>query len=253
MLSLTATYTAEHDRVGCSRRDVKAITHAFNIWSRHQKLGHSLHPELSDAQKKKLGSELTQIYDAIPGLEPLIEAVKQKVRSRGRCGALMAVLFSAAEHNLNYLLQSAGAILSKRWLVISQELINNSGLTYNIDYTRCAYVHDEQQLSVIMEQIELQNSWSRQHQPVTITHSEYQSLLHRQSEELGENPLDNSLARLLPVKNITMDPKHLKGAASELKAQRWNLDNGYQVFTPVVNKVLQILLLLKMASTIKFK
>ena len=140
------------DRVECSRRDVKTITYAFIYGAGDQKLGHSLHPELSDAQKKKLGGELRRKFlDAIPGLEPLIEAVKQKVRSRGRLRGLDGrPIFCRAEHAaLNYLLQSAGAILSKRWVVISQELINNSGLTYNIDYTRCAYVHDEQQLSVV--------------------------------------------------------------------------------------------------------
>ena len=140
------------DRVECSRRDVKTITYAFIYGAGDQKLGHSLHPELSDAQKKKLGGELRRKFlDAIPGLEPLIEAVKQKVRSRGRLRGLDGrPIFCRAEHAaLNYLLQSAGAILSKRWVVISHELINNSGLTYNIDYTRCAYVHDEQQLSVV--------------------------------------------------------------------------------------------------------
>ena len=140
------------DRVECSRRDVKTITYAFIYGAGDQKLGHSLHPELSDAQKKKLGGELRRKFlDAIPGLEPLIEAVKQKVRSRGRLRGLDGrPIFCRAEHAaLNYLLQSAGAILSKRWVVISQELINNLGLTYNIDYTRCAYVHDEQQLSVV--------------------------------------------------------------------------------------------------------
>ena len=33
--------------------------------------------------------------------------------------------------------------------MIGQELIDEAGLTYDRDYTRCAYVHDEVQLSVI--------------------------------------------------------------------------------------------------------
>ena len=33
-----------------------------------------------------------------------------------------------------------------------------------------------------------------------------------------------------------MDDKHMKGAASELKAQMWFLENGYQVFQPVVQQ-----------------
>jgi hypothetical protein len=33
-----------------------------------------------------------------------------------------------------------------------------------------------------------------------------------------------------------MEAKHMKGAASELKAQQWFLENDYQVFTPVVQQ-----------------
>ena len=140
------------DRVGCTRKEVKTITYAFIYGAGDAKLGHSLSPELSDAQKKALGGELRRKFlDAIPGLEPLIDAVKLKVRSSGRLRGLDGrPIFCRAEHaSLNYLLQSAGAILSKRWCVIAQDMLDDAGLTYNIDYTRCAYVHDEQQFSVL--------------------------------------------------------------------------------------------------------
>ena len=145
------------DRVGCSRRDVKTLTYAFIYGAGDQKLGHSLHPELSDAQKKTLGGELRRKFlDAIPGLEPLIEAVKLKVRSSGRLRALDGrPIFCRAEHaSLNYLLQSAGAILSKRWVVVGQDMLDAAGLTYDVDYTRCAYVHDEVQLSVVPAEVD---------------------------------------------------------------------------------------------------
>ena len=145
------------DRVGCSRRDVKTLTYAFIYGAGDQKLGHSLHPELSDAQKKHLGQELRRKFlDAIPGLEPLIDAVKSKVRSHGRLRGLDGrPIFCRAEHaSLNYLLQSAGAIISKRWVVVGQDLLDGAGLTYDKDYTRCAYVHDEVQLSVIPQEVD---------------------------------------------------------------------------------------------------
>ena len=145
------------DRVGCTRKEVKTITYAFIYGAGDQKLGHSLHPELSDAQKKQLGQELRRKFlDAIPGLEPLIDAVKLKVRSSGRLRGLDGrPIFCRAEHaSLNYLLQSAGAIISKRWVVIGQDLIDQAGLTYDIDYTRCAYVHDEVQLSVVPAEVD---------------------------------------------------------------------------------------------------
>ena len=145
------------DRVGCSRRDVKTITYAFIYGAGDAKLGHSLRPEMSDAQKKQLGQELRRKFlDAIPGLEPLIDAVKQRVRASGRLRGLDGrPIFCRAEHAaLNYLLQSAGAILSKRWVVIGQDMLDTAGLTYDIDYTRCAYVHDEVQLSVMPSEVD---------------------------------------------------------------------------------------------------
>mgnify|MGYP001376270712 FL=1 len=140
------------DRVGCTRKEVKTLTYAFIYGAGDVKMGHSLRPELSDSQKKQLGQELRRKFlDAIPGLEPLIDAVKERVRVSGRLRALDGrPIFCRAEHAaLNYLLQSAGAIISKRWVVVSQDMLDTAGLTYDHDYTRCAYVHDEQQFSVL--------------------------------------------------------------------------------------------------------
>jgi len=145
------------DRVGCTRKEVKTITYAFIYGAGDVKLGHSLSPELSDAQKKSLGGELRRKFlDAIPGLEPLIDAVKQKVRTKGRLRGLDGrPIFCKAEHaSLNYLLQSSGAILSKRFVLIGQQLLDDAGLTYDVDYTRCAYVHDEVQLSVVPQEVD---------------------------------------------------------------------------------------------------
>jgi len=145
------------DRVGCTRKEVKTLTYAFIYGAGDVKLGHSLRPELSDAQKKQLGGELRRKFlDAIPGLEPLIDAVKQRVRASGRLRALDGrPVFCTAEHaSLNYLLQSCGAIISKKWVVVGQDLLDEAGLTYDTDYTRCAYVHDEVQLSVVPAEVD---------------------------------------------------------------------------------------------------
>jgi len=145
------------DRVGCTRKEVKTICYAFIYGAGDVRLGHSLDPALSDAQKKSLGTDIRRKFlDAIPGLEPLILAVKEKVRGSGRLRGLDGrPIFCTVEHAaLNYLLQSAGAILSKRWVVIGQQDLDDAGFTYDKDYTRCAYVHDEVQLSVIPSEAE---------------------------------------------------------------------------------------------------
>ena len=145
------------DRVGCTRKEVKTITYAFIYGAGDAKLGHSLRPELPAIEKKQLGTELRRKFlAAIPGLEPLIDAVKQKVRNSGRLRGLDGrPVFCRAEHaSLNYLLQSAGAVISKRWVVLGQQLLDEAGLVYDRDYTRCAYVHDEVQLSVVPQQVD---------------------------------------------------------------------------------------------------
>ena len=110
------------DRVGCTRKEVKSLTYAFIYGAGDAKLGHVLHPEYSDGMKKSLGAELRRKFlDAIPGLEPLINAVKLKVRETGQLKGLDGrPIFCEGEHkSLNFLLQSCGAIISKRWCVIS--------------------------------------------------------------------------------------------------------------------------------------
>jgi DNA polymerase I-like protein with 3'-5' exonuclease and polymerase domains len=50
---------------------------------------------------------------------------------------------------LNYLLQSAGAIVTKRWGVIASNMITEAGLQYEVDYQWLSYIHDEWNLAVI--------------------------------------------------------------------------------------------------------
>ena len=145
------------DRVGCTRSEVKSLVYGFIYGAGDVKLAHILQPALSDAQKKSLGADLRRKFlDAIPGLEPLIDAIKLKVRSTGRLRGLDGrPIFCRAEHSSpNFLLQSAGAIISKRWVVIGQQMLDDAGLTYDRDYTRCAYVHDEVQMSVVPAEVD---------------------------------------------------------------------------------------------------
>jgi DNA polymerase I-like protein with 3'-5' exonuclease and polymerase domains len=52
-----------------------------------------------------------------------------------------------AEHaSLNYLLQGSGAVLSKRWVVMSHDALSEK-YEYGTDFTFAAYIHDEIQTS----------------------------------------------------------------------------------------------------------
>ena len=138
------------DRVGCTRKAVKGMTYAFIYGAGDAKLGSLMYPTLAEGTQRIKGKELRQKFlDAIPGLEPLVDAVKAKVRDEGMLIGLdkRPILCSAEHAGLNYLLQGAGAVLSKRWVVISHNHLCDR-YEYGPDFVNCAYVHDEIQASV---------------------------------------------------------------------------------------------------------
>ncbi len=137
------------DGVGCTRKQVKGLTYAFIYGAGDAKLGSLLYPTLGERDQKIKGKQLRQKFlDAIPGLEPLVNQVRAKVKQEGQLRGLdgRPILCTAEHAALNYLLQSAGAILSKRWIVISNDALSKS-FVYEKDYFNCAYVHDETQIS----------------------------------------------------------------------------------------------------------
>jgi DNA polymerase I-like protein with 3'-5' exonuclease and polymerase domains len=138
------------DRVGCSRKLVKSLTYGFIYGAGDLKLGKLMYPTMSETSQRSKGKEIRQKFlDAIPGLEPLVNAVRDKVRVAGMLRGLDGrPIFCTAEHaSLNYLLQGAGACLSKAWCVQAFEDLC-ARFTYGTDFVQVAYVHDEIQWSV---------------------------------------------------------------------------------------------------------
>ena len=140
------------DRVGCSRKDVKTLTYAFIYGASDRKIGASLDKSLDDRKATVLGKEIRQKFlAAIPGLDGLLTAVQKKAETDilraldGRPIRLQGKKHAA----LNYLLQSAGAIVTKRWGVIASNMIVEAGLQYEVDYQWLSYIHDEWNLAVV--------------------------------------------------------------------------------------------------------
>lgn len=139
------------DRVGCSRKDVKTLTYAFIYGASDKKIGTSLDKSLNDKEATKLGKEIRQKFlEAIPGLDQLLKGVAKRAESDvlraldGRPIRLQGKKHAA----LNYLLQSAGAIVCKRWNTISFDRFKELGYRWKIDYQWLGWIHDEIQLAV---------------------------------------------------------------------------------------------------------
>jgi DNA polymerase I-like protein with 3'-5' exonuclease and polymerase domains len=139
------------DRVGCSRKDVKTLTYAFIYGASDRKIGSSLDKSLTDGEAVVLGKQIRKKFlAAIPGLDGLLTAVQKKAETdilRGLDGR--PIRLQGKKHAaLNYLLQSAGAIVCKRWNVIAYQQFNTLGFQWDIDYQWLGWIHDEIQLAV---------------------------------------------------------------------------------------------------------
>ena len=154
------------DRVGCSRKDVKTLTYAFIYGASDKKIGTSLDKSLDDARAARLGADIRKKFlEAIPGLDQLLKAVDGRARSdvlKGLDGR--PIRLQGKKHAaLNYLLQSAGAIVCKRWNVIAFEQLQKLGYTWGIDYQWLGWIHDEIQLAVqpnFVNDAKFQLEWS---------------------------------------------------------------------------------------------
>ncbi len=111
---------------------------------------------LSENQLRSKGRKLRkQFQENLPALSQLVEGVKKKVQKTGTLKSLDGVtLKSRSAHSaLNLLLQSCGAIVMKRALVILHDdiLTKELGWIHGIDYGFMANVHDEFQMECPIE------------------------------------------------------------------------------------------------------
>ncbi len=154
------------DRVGCSRKDVKTLTYAFIYGASDRKIGVSLDKSLDEKEAAVLGKDIRKKFlEAIPGLDQLLKAVNKKAEGdvlKGLDGR--PIRLQGKKHAaLNYLLQSAGAIVCKRWNVIAFDQMQQLGYRWGIDYQWLGWIHDEIQLAVaphLIADAKFQLEWS---------------------------------------------------------------------------------------------
>jgi len=90
-----------------------------------------------------------QFLKGLPALKSLQERVQEQAKKgkvKGLDGRYIPVRHQHA--SLNSLLQSCGAILAKRWVVIFHSICKSNGYTHGKDYQQVAWVHDEIQVLV---------------------------------------------------------------------------------------------------------
>ena len=142
-------HTANQKAAGLETRDqAKTFFYALMYGAGAEKLG---------TITNQNGAKLKQRYfKNMPALGELTKRVNEKAEREGFVKALdgRKIQIRSSHSSLNFLLQSAGALISKVWYIKCFELIEQFGLIYDKDWNFLAHVHDEIQFSVVEDHAE---------------------------------------------------------------------------------------------------
>ena len=153
-------HTYNQQRFGVETRDIsKRLLYAVLYGAGFIKAGSIVNPGEKDPERlKQLGRQaIMGFMEGVPALQKLKDTLKSNLEKRGHLiGLDRRPLYCRSEFKaLNVLLQSAGAIIMKQVVVNLHELTANSQLEYGVDWEQHAMVHDEVQLSVKPELVEI--------------------------------------------------------------------------------------------------
>jgi DNA polymerase I-like protein with 3'-5' exonuclease and polymerase domains len=154
---INADATTQELGVEITRKAVKTITYAFLYGAGDEKLGRTVNPLLKGKAAASLGKKVRVAFvQAIPGLGPLLESVKARSKDDTLKALDGRILYLQGKQHaaLNYLLQSAGAIVCKNWVVESYKRID-AQLTLGVHYTPLGFIHDEIQVAVTPDWVEI--------------------------------------------------------------------------------------------------
>ena len=136
-------HSANQKAAGLPTRDLaKTFFYGLIYGAGSEKLG-----KITGQDGKKLKRKY---YKNMPALAELTKRVTAKAESDGFVKALdgRPIKIRSSHSALNFLLQSAGAIISKAWYNVCYEEITKAGYVYGKDWTFLAHVHDEIQFAV---------------------------------------------------------------------------------------------------------
>ena len=139
-------HTHNQEAAGLTTRDqAKTFIYGFLYGAGDQKIGEIV------GKGKREGKQLKKKFlDEIPALKKLRKVVQEKAEQQGKLRGLDGrwVPVRSKHAALNTLLQSAGAIICKKWVVNLHKLLQEEGFILGQDYNQVAFVHDEVQLTV---------------------------------------------------------------------------------------------------------
>ena len=133
-------HTHNQEAAGLPTRPLaKTFIYAFLYGAGNAKLGSIV------GGNKQAGARLkSQFFEKIPAMKKLVDAVQFKAAKTGTLKLIdgRTVVIRGEHKALNTLLQGAGAVVSKAWIVIAKQMLDAA----DVEYELMAWVHDELQV-----------------------------------------------------------------------------------------------------------
>lgn len=151
------------------RDNAKTTMYAFVYGAGNEKLGSIVLPTGSLHEKREVGAEVkAKVLGAFSSMGRLQGAIEQAVEANGYLTGLDGRILRVrkAHAALNTLLQSAGAIVMKKSLILLDASLRARGLTCGSDYEFVANVHDEAQAEVLPPHVPLYSELALQAVPL---------------------------------------------------------------------------------------
>ncbi len=148
------------DLTGISRGLAKRLLYACMYGGGDEKLGSIIEPFSNPTRQKAVGADARRkLMAAMPSLNQAIREIHREMRKNG--GTIRGLdgrrLYTRSKHSaLNLRLQSDGAIIAKKWCVITDEMFADLGWEHNIEaeYAFMSWSHDETQIAVRNDLVE---------------------------------------------------------------------------------------------------
>lgn len=140
-------HSVNQKAAGLPTRDMaKTFIYAFIYGGGDAKLGAIVGKDR--AEGTRLRAKFLRGLPALATLISRVQTYRKKNRNFLRCLDGRHIPVDGAHTTLNYLLQTAGAILSKAWMREFHKLAEHADLVWGRDYMQLLWVHDEVQCAV---------------------------------------------------------------------------------------------------------
>lgn len=138
-----------------SRDNAKTFIYAFLYGAGDEKIGSIVCPNGTSEEQKAAGKKLKEAF--LKGL-PALDQLRKACRRMAEKGYIMALdgrrlPIRHTHAALNTLLQSAGALACKLWIVLFDKAMQAEGYEWGKDYIMMATIHDEVQVGVRTDEI----------------------------------------------------------------------------------------------------